>query len=193
MASTPDYSIGFTREEVEEILAAQKAELKRTLAAWSESGSSVTKRRNDKIHTVIAACKVVGSVSASRPQLQRDLALQSLYFSLIYRGERNQNSQERCCFCHFRNLSRGLVRVESDHPQPIQLGFRQENLRRMDMVLLGYYRIGSTIRPGHLPAGHQASEEGHFPIEQTVDLDSRLPLQCYTTNHKDVRGFMSLT
>jgi len=37
MASTPDYSIGFTREEVEEILAAQKAELKRTLAAWSES------------------------------------------------------------------------------------------------------------------------------------------------------------
>jgi hypothetical protein len=29
MASTPDYSIGFTREEVEEILAAQKAELKR--------------------------------------------------------------------------------------------------------------------------------------------------------------------
>src|SRR5437773_2407039 len=34
MASTPDHSIGFTREEVEEVLAAQKAELKRTLAAW---------------------------------------------------------------------------------------------------------------------------------------------------------------
>ena len=45
MASTPDYSIGFTREEVEEILAAQKEELKRTLAAWSESGSTVTKRQ----------------------------------------------------------------------------------------------------------------------------------------------------
>ncbi len=53
----PDYSIGFTREEVEEILAAQKAELKRTLAAWSESGSSVTKRRVDEIHAIIAACQ----------------------------------------------------------------------------------------------------------------------------------------
>ena len=49
MASTPDYSIGFTREEVEEILSAQKAELKRTLAAWSESGSSITKRRIERL------------------------------------------------------------------------------------------------------------------------------------------------
>ena len=57
MASTPDYSIGFTREEVEEILSAQKAELKRTLAAWSESGSAVTKRRVDEIHEIIAACQ----------------------------------------------------------------------------------------------------------------------------------------
>ena len=57
MASTPDYSIGFTREEVEEILAAQKAELKRTLAAWSESGSAVTKRRVDEIHAIIEACQ----------------------------------------------------------------------------------------------------------------------------------------
>jgi len=55
--AAPDYSIGFTREEVEEILAAQKAELKRTLAAWSESGSSVTKRRVDEIHAIIAACQ----------------------------------------------------------------------------------------------------------------------------------------
>ena len=55
--AAPDYSIGFTREEVEEILAAQKAELKRTLAAWSESGSSVQKRRIDEIHAVIAACQ----------------------------------------------------------------------------------------------------------------------------------------
>jgi len=31
MASTPDYSIGSTHDEVEEILAAQKAELKRRL------------------------------------------------------------------------------------------------------------------------------------------------------------------
>jgi hypothetical protein len=58
MASTPDYSIGFTREEVEEILAVQKEELKRTLAAWSESGSTVTKRRIDEIHAIIAACQV---------------------------------------------------------------------------------------------------------------------------------------
>jgi hypothetical protein len=57
MASTPDYSIGFTFEEVEEILAAQKAELKRTLAAWSESGSSISKRRVDEIHAIIAACQ----------------------------------------------------------------------------------------------------------------------------------------
>ena len=55
--ATPDYSIGFTQQEVEEILAAQKAELKRTLAAWSESGSSVTKRRIDEIHAIIAACQ----------------------------------------------------------------------------------------------------------------------------------------
>ena len=53
----PDYSIGFTREEVEEILAAQKAELKRTLAAWSESGSAITKRRIDEIHAIIEACQ----------------------------------------------------------------------------------------------------------------------------------------
>jgi len=54
----PDYSIGFTRAEVEEILAAQKAELKRTLAAWSESGSVVTKRRIDEIHAIIEACQI---------------------------------------------------------------------------------------------------------------------------------------
>ena len=55
--AAPDYSIGFTREEVEEILAAQKEELKRTLAAWSESGSTVTKRRIDEFHAVIEACQ----------------------------------------------------------------------------------------------------------------------------------------
>lgn len=55
--AAPDYSIGFTREEVEEILGAQKAELKRTLAAWSESGSVITKRRIDEIHEIITACQ----------------------------------------------------------------------------------------------------------------------------------------
>ena len=55
--AAPDYAIGFTQQEVEEILAAQKEELKRTLAAWSESGSTVTKRRIDEIHAVIEACQ----------------------------------------------------------------------------------------------------------------------------------------
>ena len=58
MASTPDYSTGFTRQEVEDILATQKAELTRTLAAWSESGSTVTKRRIDEIHAIIEACQI---------------------------------------------------------------------------------------------------------------------------------------
>ncbi len=52
-----DYSIGFTRAEVEEILSIHKAELTKTLASWSDSGSSATKRRIDEIHTVIAACQ----------------------------------------------------------------------------------------------------------------------------------------
>ena len=52
-----DYSIGFTRDEVVEILDVHKAELKKTLASWSDSGSSVTKRRIDEIHLVIAACQ----------------------------------------------------------------------------------------------------------------------------------------
>ena len=55
--AAPDYTIGFTCAEVEKILAAQKAELKRTLAAWSESGSSITKRRIDELHAIIAACQ----------------------------------------------------------------------------------------------------------------------------------------
>jgi hypothetical protein len=53
----PDYTIGFSRAEVEEILSIHKAELKKTLASWSDSGSSVTKRRLDEIHAVIAACQ----------------------------------------------------------------------------------------------------------------------------------------
>jgi hypothetical protein len=57
MPSLVDYSIGFTVSEVEEILVAQKAELKKTVAAFSDSGSSVTKRRIDEIHAVIAACQ----------------------------------------------------------------------------------------------------------------------------------------
>ena len=52
-----DYSVGFTRAEVEEILSIHKSELKKTLASWSDSGSAVTKRRLDEIHVVIAACQ----------------------------------------------------------------------------------------------------------------------------------------
>lgn len=52
-----DYSIGFTRAEVEDILSAHKAELAKTLASWSDSGSSATKRRVDEIHAIIAACQ----------------------------------------------------------------------------------------------------------------------------------------
>lgn len=55
--SNVDYSVGFTVAEFEEILTAQKAELKKTLAAYANDGSSVTKRRIEEIHTVIAACQ----------------------------------------------------------------------------------------------------------------------------------------
>lgn len=52
-----DYSIGFTATEVEEILAIQKAELKKTLSAYADNGSSVSKRRIDEIHAIIDACQ----------------------------------------------------------------------------------------------------------------------------------------
>lgn len=55
--AVPDYSIGFSRAEVEEILSIHKAELTKTLASWTDSGSAVTKRRLDEIHLVIAACQ----------------------------------------------------------------------------------------------------------------------------------------
>lgn len=54
--AVPDYSIGFTRAEVEEIPGIHMAELKKTLAQWGD-GTSVVKRRLDKIHAVIAACQ----------------------------------------------------------------------------------------------------------------------------------------
>lgn len=57
MANVVDYSIGFTVPEVEEILSVQKAELKKTLAAYSNDGSSVSKRRLDEIHSIIRACQ----------------------------------------------------------------------------------------------------------------------------------------
>lgn len=53
-----DYTIGFTEEEILEILAIQKAELKKTLQSFSDSGSSATKRRLDEINTIISSCQL---------------------------------------------------------------------------------------------------------------------------------------
>lgn len=53
-----DYSIGFTEEEVLEILSVQKAELKKTLQSFSDSGSSATKRRLDEINSIISNCQL---------------------------------------------------------------------------------------------------------------------------------------
>ena len=52
-----DYSVGFTIFEIEEILAVHKQELKKTLTAYANDGSSYTKRHIDEIHTVIKACQ----------------------------------------------------------------------------------------------------------------------------------------
>jgi hypothetical protein len=55
--ATIDYSVGFSVAEIEEILAVHKAELKKTLTAYANDGSSYTKRHIDEIHTVIKACQ----------------------------------------------------------------------------------------------------------------------------------------
>lgn len=52
-----DYSVGFSTAEVEEIPSIQKAELKKTLAAYADNGSSLSRRRIDEIHAIIAACQ----------------------------------------------------------------------------------------------------------------------------------------
>lgn len=57
MANAPDYSIGFTVEEVEEIFAALKLELKKTIASYSESGTQVIRQRTEDIHAKMAACQ----------------------------------------------------------------------------------------------------------------------------------------
>jgi hypothetical protein len=55
--ATIDYSVGFSVAEIEEILAVHKQELKKTLTAYANDGSSYTKRHIDEIHTVIKACQ----------------------------------------------------------------------------------------------------------------------------------------
>ncbi len=52
-----DYTIGFTDTEILEILKVQKAELKKTLQSFSDSGSSATKRRLDEINSIISDCQ----------------------------------------------------------------------------------------------------------------------------------------
>lgn len=53
----PDYSIGFTQVEVEEIFTAAKAELTKMVASYTESGTQVNKRREADINARIAACQ----------------------------------------------------------------------------------------------------------------------------------------
>lgn len=57
MATIPDFTVGFTQEEVEEIFAAQKAEYSKTLASFSDSGSQVIKRRLEEINMIMSACQ----------------------------------------------------------------------------------------------------------------------------------------
>jgi hypothetical protein len=58
MATTvPDYSVGFTQEEVEEIFAILKLELKKVIASYSESGTQVIRQRTEDIHAKMAACQ----------------------------------------------------------------------------------------------------------------------------------------
>ena len=57
MANVPDFTIGFTQEEVEEIFTAQKAEYSKVLASYSESNSQVIKRKIEDINLIIAACQ----------------------------------------------------------------------------------------------------------------------------------------
>jgi hypothetical protein len=52
-----DYYTGFTKEQVSKILAIQQEELPKTIAAWTDSGSSVQKRKLDEIHAIIAGCQ----------------------------------------------------------------------------------------------------------------------------------------
>ena len=53
-----DYSVGFTKEEVVAIFAAQKKELLKTQQAYASDNSSVNKRRLEDTHSIIRACQV---------------------------------------------------------------------------------------------------------------------------------------
>jgi len=53
----PDYSIGFTQKEVEEIMATQKKELAKVLVSFSDNGTQAVRRKLDDINAIIAACQ----------------------------------------------------------------------------------------------------------------------------------------
>jgi len=53
----PDYSIGFTQEEVEEIMATQKKELAKVLVSFSDNGTQAVRRKLADINNIIAACQ----------------------------------------------------------------------------------------------------------------------------------------
>lgn len=55
MAAIPDYSIGFSQAELEEILDELKIELKRTISSYSESGTQVIAQKTEDIHAKLAA------------------------------------------------------------------------------------------------------------------------------------------
>lgn len=57
MAILPDYSIGFTQTEVEEILTELKKELKKTISQYSDAGTQVIRQKTEDIHSKIATCQ----------------------------------------------------------------------------------------------------------------------------------------
>jgi len=55
MPTVPDYSIGWTQVELEELLSILKEELKRTIASYSESGTQVIAQKTEDIHIKMQA------------------------------------------------------------------------------------------------------------------------------------------
>ena len=53
----PDYYTGFTREEVETMLATFKGELKKVIAQYASNGDSVTRMRRDDLRLEIRGCQ----------------------------------------------------------------------------------------------------------------------------------------
>ncbi len=52
-----DLTVGWTQQEIEELLAAQKKAYKKTLIQFSDNGSTATYRRLEDIEKVIKNCQ----------------------------------------------------------------------------------------------------------------------------------------